>query len=145
MLSLIGLRTPEQRAWGIECNPRLTSGIHFYDPESLVQCLGGSAPSRSTLRTAPARWQWAYSVLTEAYRYIFQPRRFFAHLKTLFSARDVVWDMADPLPFLLMTPLSWEILWPAMTTGISLGEASQRDIAALWQSPSALPNKQDSQ
>jgi hypothetical protein len=33
------------------------------------------------------------------------------------------------MPFLLMTPMSWEILWPAITGGISLGEATQRDIA----------------
>ena len=54
---------------------------------------------------------------------------FVRRLRELLSARDVVWEAADPLPFLLMTPLSWEILWPAMTTSLSLGEATQRDIA----------------
>ena len=30
-----------------------------------------------------------------------------------------------------MTPMSWEILWPAITSDVTLGEATQRDIAWL--------------
>ena len=53
-------------------------------------------------------------------------------MKLCWSVPDVVWSWRDPLPFLLMTPLSWPILKPALFEGISLGEACQRDISPLW-------------
>jgi hypothetical protein len=73
--------------------------------------------------------------LTEVYALLFkgQFNDFIKSIKLLFSAKDVVWSWKDPLPFLLMTPLSWPILWPAIRERISLGEASQRDIAPHWQ------------
>jgi hypothetical protein len=53
----------------------------------------------------------------------------------MLAARDVIWSAQDPWPFLLMTPMSWEILWPAMTSSVTLGEATQRDIAWFGTSP----------
>ncbi len=118
--------------WAIECNPRVTSGVHFLDESSLGHAL--SVPGEMDeipLRQDRDRFQWGYSTLTEAYACLFRPREFIRCLREMVGARDVVWSARDPLPFLLMTPMSWEILWPAMTTGISLGEATQRDIAKL--------------
>lgn len=122
--------------WGLECNPRLTSGIHFMELSSVGALLtepSAAAPSES----AYPRWQWAYSTLTEAYGALFRGefKRFADYRRLLFSSRDTVWLRSDPLPFLLMTPLSWPILWPAIRHGLSLGEACQRDIAPLWSAP----------
>ncbi|EED36110.1 conserved domain protein [Luminiphilus syltensis NOR5-1B] len=134
----------QHTAWGIECNPRLTSGIHFFDPDSLANGIGALCHADTAIEASRgSHCQWGYSVLTEAYRHIFNPARFRAHLSALFRSRDVVWDFRDPLPFLLMTPLSWEILWPAITTDMSLGEASQRDIAALWSPQHPKSDNQD--
>jgi predicted ATP-grasp superfamily ATP-dependent carboligase len=115
-------------ARALECNPRTTSGVHFLDPASLGQALldpGATAVALSDRR----RYQWAYSTLTEAYAALLRPREFRRRFREMLTARDVIWAADDPLPFLLMTPMSWEILWPAMTTSLTLGEATQRDIA----------------
>ncbi|MEE4202755.1 MAG: ATP-grasp domain-containing protein [Halieaceae bacterium] len=122
--------------WGIECNPRLTSGIHFFDDMASLLSRGVSIkqPCSPTKPNKARRWQWAYSTLTEAYAELFKgrPRAFLKNLRWLFTTRDCVWSWRDPLPFLMMTPLSAPILWPAMSEGISMGEACQRDIAPLW-------------
>lgn len=118
-------------AWAIECNPRVTSGIHFFDSAALGATLTADdgAPAENVAAATQLRFQWAYSTLTEAYRAFFQPSEFRRRLREMRRARDVVWSTADPMPFLLMTPLSVEILWPAMTSSLTLGEATQRDIA----------------
>lgn len=125
-------------AWAIECNPRPTSGVHFLDSAALGQAM--LAPdSVDTIPLKPVRrMQWAYSTLTEAYAAILRPAECGRRFKRLFTSRDVVWSLRDPLPFLLMTPMSWEILWPALTTDLSLGEATQRDIA--WLSGGTEPS-----
>ncbi len=118
-------------AWAIECNPRPTSGVHFLDSAALGRAML-SPESVDTIPLKPVtRMQWAYSTLTEAYAAILRPAEYGRRFRRLFTSRDVVWSLRDPLPFLLMTPMSWEILWPAITTGITLGEATQRDIAWL--------------
>ncbi len=121
----------------IECNPRLTSGIHFFDSESLGAALITDRKI-AIKRHKNEAWQWRYSTLTEAYAALFKGnlKEFWRRLKLCWSVADVVWSWRDPLPFLLMTPLSWPILKPALIEGISLGEACQRDIAPLWSQPS---------
>ncbi|MEO1161524.1 MAG: ATP-grasp domain-containing protein, partial [Pseudomonadota bacterium] len=125
----------EGRAWAIECNPRATSGVHFLNNADLAQAILQPAGQR-TVRFKKARsFQQSYTTLTEAYRHIFRPRAFLARMKHLFSARDVVWSHRDPMPFLLMTPMSWDILKPSIFSGISLGEAATRDIAWFGTGP----------
>ncbi|MDG1065633.1 MAG: ATP-grasp domain-containing protein [Luminiphilus sp.] len=121
----------------IECNPRLTSGIHFFTAESLGAALATPQKAALTLHKNAA-WQWRYSTLTEAYAALFSGdvKEFWRRMKLCWRVSDVVWSWRDPLPFLLMTPLSWPILKPALLEGISLGEACQRDIAPLWSETS---------
>ncbi|MEM1403619.1 MAG: ATP-grasp domain-containing protein [Pseudomonadota bacterium] len=122
-------------ARAIECNPRATSGVHFFDPASLGAALVDPHSVRNVAFTDTDRYQWAYSTLTETYAAIFKPSEFRRCFGEMLQARDVIWSWRDPLPFLLMTPMSWEILWPAMTSGLSLGEATQRDIAWFGAAP----------
>ncbi|EED31439.1 conserved domain protein [gamma proteobacterium NOR5-3] len=117
------------QARAIECNPRATSGVHFFDPASLGQALLDPEAASSIELSVGTRYQWAYSTLTETYAAILRPKEFARRFKEMRRARDVIWAAHDPLPFLLMTPMSWEILWPAMTSDLTLGEATQRDIA----------------
>jgi hypothetical protein len=125
--------------WAIECNPRVTSGVHFLDPPGLAKALLDPESVSGIGLKPEQRMQWAYSTLTEAYAALFRGngREFRRRLGALIRSRDVVWCGRDPLPFLLMTPMSWEILWPAITSGVTLGEATQRDIA--WLSMPADP------
>ncbi len=120
--------------WGIECNPRLSSGVHFFNETSLANALFDDriTPSKQPVGT---RKQWGYNTLTEAYIRLFkvQPIQFIRHFFELFTARDVVWSWKDPMPFLLMTPTAFEILWPALKEGVPIAEASLRDVAPHWQ------------
>ncbi len=131
--------------WPLECNPRLTSGIHFFDHTCLGRLLAQDTHLDQLPLNNTRKWQWSYSTLTEAYAGIFKGRFGDAAraLQHLISARDVVWSWRDPLPYFLMTPMSWELLKPAITEGISLGEACQRDIAALWSECSAIRSRGD--
>ncbi|WOJ98018.1 ATP-grasp domain-containing protein [Congregibacter brevis] len=122
-------------ARAIECNPRATSGVHFFDTPSLGRALLNPETAQAIQLAEGTRFQWGYSTLTETYAAIFKPREFVRRFKEMLAARDVIWAGHDPLPFLLMTPMSWEILWPAMTSDLSLGEATQRDIAWFGESP----------
>jgi hypothetical protein len=120
---------PDGVPQAIECNPRITSGIHFVESGSLARAVltpNGDSPVR--LKQG-VRFQQAYSTLTEAYSNLLHPRRFAAQMRELLTSRDVVWSCRDPLPFLLMTPMSWDILRPAIFGGLTLGEAAMRDIA----------------
>ena len=116
--------------WVIECNPRVTSGIHFFDNRSTANALlNPQLEVAVTLKRSPARYQWSYSTLTEVWRSVFQPKEFLRKFKELINARDAVWDKNDPWPFILMMPMSSEIMWKAMTSSMTLGEVSQLDIA----------------
>ena len=116
-------------AQAIECNPRITSGIHFVESEGLARAVLSPANDLPVPLKRHAKFQQAYSTLTEAYGNFLRPRRFAAQMRELFTSRDVVWSWRDPLPFLLMTPMSWDILRPAIFGGLTLGEAAMRDIA----------------
>lgn len=125
-------------AWALECNPRVTSGVHFFSRRDVASALMDPVNSAPLGFKPLRRMQWAYSTLTEAYAALFTPAEARRRFAQLFTARDVVWSLSDPLPFLLMTPMSWEILWPAITTDVTLGEATQLDIAWL-SSESSVP------
>ena len=131
--------------WAIECNPRVTSGVHFFEPAGLARALLDPGSVAEIALKPVKRMQWAYSTLTEAYAALFRldGREFRRRFGALLCARDVVWSGRDPLPFLLMTPMSWEILWPAVTSGVTLGEATQRDIAWL-STAAAQPGRRSS-
>lgn len=117
------------QARAIECNPRATSGIHFFDAAAFGHALLQPESCETIPLASHTRYQWAYSTLTETYAAILQPKEFLRRFREMLSAREAIWSWRDPMPFLLMTPMSWEILWPAMTTSQTLGEATQSDIA----------------
>jgi hypothetical protein len=116
------------RARAIECNPRITSGIHFAEPGDLAEAVLSPDRAARVRMREKTKFQQGYSTLTEAYAHFLRPREFASRMREMFSARDVVWSTKDPMPFLLMTPMSWDILKPAMMGRMTLGEAAMRDI-----------------
>ncbi len=120
--------------WGIECNPRLSSGIHFLDEQWIGATIMGATEDAPPLSVAGKRAQWSYSVLTEAYKALFRFKlpEVIDCIRDLVLSRDVVWCIRDPLPFILMTPLCWELIWTSLSKRISIGDSSQRDIAWHW-------------
>ena len=130
--------------WGIECNPRASSGIHFIDEAWLGAAVMGKASTPASITPAGKRAQWSYSTLTEAYKHLWRLRapQLLRCLRDLLVSRDVVWSWRDPLPFLLMTPLCWEFIWKSIRERTPIGDASQCDIAWHWfkAAPTALSN-----
>ena len=119
---------------GIECNPRATSGLHFWEPGSIAQAVltPGSAP---VLRPERELQQF-YSCLTEAQLALVSARGRRA-LRKLMATRDVSWDRADPWPFLGMVGTSWPIIREAVRQRATFGEVATLDIG--WYEGGDIP------
>jgi hypothetical protein len=119
--------------WGIECNPRTTSGVHFLETADIAPAVLHGTPAR--LRDAP-RLQQFYSVLTALTGVMFK-RGYVATLRTLLGTQDVTWSWRDPMPFLTMTWTTWPIIRLAMQKGVPFGEVATLDIG--WYEGEAPP------
>lgn len=121
--------------WPLECNPRLTSGIHFLDPDGIANAITHFEEATAVGAKPGERFQEGHTTLLQVYGNIFQPQKALRHLRAMLSARDVLWSLADPAPFPLMTPYSWPVLKQVMFRGRTFGEAATRDIAWPPQRP----------
>ncbi|MGD1955095.1 MAG: ATP-grasp domain-containing protein, partial [Sphingomonadales bacterium] len=118
-------------AFPIECNPRLTSGIHFLDHQGLADAILGAGPDGTPDFKTHKRMQEGHTSLTKAYAALPNLKAFVKRLGLVFTSRDVLWSWRDPLPFLLMTPMSWPVLSQVMFKGLSFGEAATKDVEWL--------------
>ena len=120
---------PEGQVFGIECNPRTTSGLHFFEPADLAPAIldPETAPP---LRFRPeTRLQQFWSCLTETQLALFRRDRAFGrHLRNLFTTRDVTWSVRDPLPLLTMPVTAWPILRMAAARRVPFGEVATLDV-----------------
>ena len=113
----------------IECNPRLTSGLHLLDPTAVAAMIMGIESDAPIYKRASA-FQDAHAALTVAVGSITRPLTYLKLLGKVLTTKDVVFDWRDPLPFFLMTPMSWDTLRQGLFEGIPLADAVTRDI--LW-------------
>jgi hypothetical protein len=112
----------------IECNPRLTSGIHLFgrvDGRAFLDAWfgeGGGEPLRPDGHTSGL---WGAMVIygTKEVR-----QRGVQAGSELLGSRDVLWSWTDPLPALLNWPAYLTFLWWALWLGVSPMEASTHDI-----------------
>jgi hypothetical protein len=112
--------------WGLECNPRLTSGVHFFETADIAAAiLDPSAPLR--LRKEK-RLQQMWACLTETQNSFGDWPAFRRNLRHLFSTRDVNWSWRDPWPLLGMPWTAWTIISQSRARNISFGEAATLDI-----------------
>jgi predicted ATP-grasp superfamily ATP-dependent carboligase len=120
--------------FGIECNPRATSGLHFWRSDDVARCI--LSPRRDlAVRFRPElELQHFYSTLTEAQAAMIRGAGFGGQLRRLVSTRDVSWDWRDPLPFLTMPFTSWQILRLAVARRARFGEVAMLDLG--WYGPS---------
>jgi predicted ATP-grasp superfamily ATP-dependent carboligase len=114
--------------YAIECNPRVTSGIHFLPTDIIAPMMLNPHRTMPPRLRVARHFQQFWPSLTETQARIFRLSDFTRHLKSLFRSRDVTWQWRDPLPFLLMPFTSMKMLWTAMTTEKTLGEAATDDI-----------------
>ena len=114
------------KPWGIECNPRTTSGLHFWQREDIARAV--LEPGFVPRYRPETRLQQFYSALTETQMSLFRRGPFRENLHQLFSTPDVSWDRRDPMPFLTMTATSWPIIRMAMARGVTFGEVATLDV-----------------
>lgn len=121
------------QAHGIECNPRATSGVHFWQPLDVAGAIldpdrfGG--PAGATVRVRPeAELQQFYSCLTETQMALFRRDGFLGRLRRLATTRDVTWDRQDPMPFLTMPVTSWRIIAMSIARRTTFGEVATLDV-----------------
>jgi len=125
------------RPWGIECNPRTTSGLHFFEGADIAPAvLDPTHPPRFRPET---RLQQFYSCLTETQLSLFRGGGFGRNLRSLLTTPDVTWSARDPMPFLTMTATSWPIIRLAMARRATFGEVAMLDVGWNGAAPIAAP------
>lgn len=114
---------------GIECNPRVTSGIHFLRPEDIVAAILDPEADLPRRFRPNRQLQQFYSTLTELQGAMFRRGRgYWQKLGILLGTRDVSWDLRDPWPFFSMTWTSWPIISRALREHRPFGEVATQDI-----------------
>lgn len=84
--------------WAIECNPRLTSGIHLCDAQQLAAAALFGA--RAEAAHAPRRRAQFFLALLAALPQALPQKAFWPQLPRLLRSPDVVASWRDPIPFL---------------------------------------------
>ncbi|MCZ8374685.1 MAG: ATP-grasp domain-containing protein [Beijerinckiaceae bacterium] len=110
--------------WGIECNPRTTSGLHFFDNPSIARAVLEGRPATPRPDT---RLQQFYSVLTVLSGVMFR-RGYFSVMRQLLGTRDVTWSWRDPMPALTMIWTTWPIIRLAIEKGVPFSEVATLDV-----------------
>jgi predicted ATP-grasp superfamily ATP-dependent carboligase len=119
--------------FGLECNPRATSGVHFFEPADLARALIDPGHCKQIRFRKPRLFQQFYPTLTETQLSLLRWREFRHNLGQLLRAKDVSWQRDDPWPFILLPYTAWSILSKTMFQGMSFGEAATWDIE--WAAP----------
>lgn len=123
------IRDSSGAVFAIECNPRGTSGLHFWPAEDIARAIldqSGETPVRWRPETS---LQQFYACLTEATTAFWRGDDFRRRIARLFTIRDVTWDRRDPWPFIGMTANSWRIIALSIRLRRSFGEAATLDIS----------------
>ena len=114
--------------WGIECNPRATSGVHFWEAEDIARAVLDPAAQLPIRVRRHRHMQQFYACLTETQMAMFRRQGFRRSLACLLTARDVTWEWRDPWPFLSMILTSWPIIRMSIMQGATFGEVATRDV-----------------
>lgn len=122
------------RPFAIECNPRTTSGLHFFAAEDIARAV--LDPAHPLRHRARPRLQQFYSCLTETQLSLFRGGGFARKLHALATTPDVTWSARDPMPFLTMTFTAWPIIRAAMAQRATFGEVATLDVG--WRAEHAL-------
>ncbi len=122
------IETPDGQLYGLECNPRATSGVHllashpnfveaFLNPNIL--CINPVKDHTSMLASA---------MLIYGFPNALKKNKLGSWFSTFFTSRDVIFDIKDPRPFLLQFRSIFAYLKIARKKKITPLEASTFDI-----------------
>ncbi len=121
-------------AYAIECNARLTSGIHLLDNSDVARAVLNKDFTPPIRLKQQQAFQHFWPCLGATEMSLVTSAPFKKNLKHFLSSADVLWSKKDPLPFIMLNFCSGEILKKYFLQKMSLGEASICDIE--WQEPS---------
>ena len=126
----------EGRPFAIECNPRATSGLHFWRNEDIARAVVD--PEFAPRFRPERRLQQFYSTLTESRSAMRRGEPSLPILRALAATRDVSWSARDPMPFLTMIWTAWPIIKAARQHNAPFGEVATIDVG--WTGdPNAAP------
>lgn len=116
----------------LECNPRATSGVHFYEnAETFAHALltGGAEikPDISSLQGVRLAI-WVYGALGLGRRHDFK-----SFWRAVTSAKDILKTQDDPIGFVPQMRSMWEVVTVAYREKLSLQQASTYDLE--WDGP----------
>ncbi|MCA3695631.1 ATP-grasp domain-containing protein [Aquidulcibacter sp.] len=115
-------------ASAIECNPRVTSGVHFIETDDLAPAILN--PGAQPIRFKQTKlMQQFYPTLTEVQAAMFSGPHYWDRLKVLRTAQDVTWDARDPMPFITMPITAFSIIAMSMRQQQTFGQVSTQDIS----------------
>ena len=114
-------------ARAIECNPRVTSGVHLIETEDLAPAILSHFPISMRLKPVTKMMQF-YPTLTEVQASMFGPK-FVGNVRKMLSSRDVTWSKNDPTPFITMPITAFTIIAKSIQQQKSFGEVSTADIS----------------
>lgn len=113
--------------YAIECNPRTTSGLHFFKTTDLAKAI--LEPDHKLSFRRQRRFIQFWSVMqhfSDQFGNLAEMRRALRHIIT---TRDVTWSWSDPLPLLLMPWTAQEIMQASKRDHVPFGIAATRDFA----------------
>ncbi|NYV65164.1 ATP-grasp domain-containing protein [Bacillus sp. Gen3] len=121
------IQTKDGEVYPIECNPRLTSGIHLFRGTDIVECFLGRRqelvfPVKN--RTMIIYPTWVLSVIS--FMKIAGVREYF---RMLVTSKDVLFDIRDIGPFFYQFRFLLELNKIRRKRGISLVDATTFDIS----------------
>lgn len=115
--------------FGIECNPRTTSGLHFLEPRDVARAIIDPVGAPPIRRRRATRLQQMWSCLTETQLSLFRRGGGFAgNLRNLLTTPDATWAPRDPWPLLSMPWTAWPILRLAAQRRVPFAEVATLDV-----------------
>ena len=122
------IQSAEGELYALECNPRATSGVHLLasHPQFVESFLDSEMECITPLENSAT--MLASAMLVYGAPDALRKNKLQAWAKTFFTSDDVIFDIKDPLPFLLQFRSLLFYLKLAREKGISPLEASTFDI-----------------
>lgn len=104
--------------FAIECNPRITSGIHLAASSWLMASVDGKKDSskETSLHSAMV----GSAILSILPSLIFKPRKWKDLFRILRHSKEVVWDAKDPFPSLLQVFCLAQYVWVSLSKKVPL-------------------------
>lgn len=119
--------TAEGIPYAIECNPRTTSGLHFFVNRDIAKAI--LDPSHSMLFRRQKRLIQFWSVMQHFSDHFGHAQEMRRALRHIFLVKDVTFSWSDPLPLLLMPWTAKEIMRAAKHSKVPFGIAATRDFS----------------